>query len=106
MASGCTPVSESISYLYETGLVYKAEIRQGNVFNMVQVDQLKAGMTPQEVHDIMGGAIVHDAFHLYQWDYINSSSVRGKMTVYRVSVQFDRDTHLVNKITETGKIPK
>jgi outer membrane protein assembly factor BamE (lipoprotein component of BamABCDE complex) len=106
LIGGCAPAKDATSLLYESGFIYKADIHQGNDFNMSQVNQLKVGMNPQQIYDVMGPAMVHDPFHLYQWDYINSSSIRGEMTVYRVSIQFDRKTQLVKDIIKSGKIPK
>lgn len=51
---------------------YKPDVQQGNTFDDKQVNQLKVGMTPQQVTFILGTALLKDPFHKNRWDYVYS----------------------------------
>lgn len=59
--------------------VYKVTIEQGNVITQEMVDQLKPGMSREQVEYIMGSPIVKDTFNEDRWDYIYSIQ-RGDKT--------------------------
>lgn len=52
--------------------VYKIDIPQGNVVNQEMVDQLRPGMTENQVRFIMGSPLMTDTFHEGRWDYLYS----------------------------------
>lgn len=52
--------------------VYKIDVEQGNIITQEMVDQLRPGMTPNQVRFIMGSPLVTDTFHADRWDYIYS----------------------------------
>ena len=49
---------------------FKPEIRQGNFLQQDKVDQLKLGMTRQQVVLLMGRPMIQDPFHQNRWDYV------------------------------------
>ena len=49
---------------------YKVEVQQGNFVSKEQVQALQAGMTRQQVREILGTPLLVDVFHLDRWDYV------------------------------------
>ena len=49
---------------------YKVEVVQGNFVSKEQVDALKAGMSRQQVREILGTSLLTDVFHNDRWDYV------------------------------------
>lgn len=66
-----------IASLHLTGCVYKIDIQQGNIVTQSQVDQLKPGMTPNQVRYVMGTPLLMDLFHPDRWDYVYSFQKAG-----------------------------
>ena len=52
--------------------VYKIPIEQGNVITQDMVDQLKPGMSREQVEFIMGSPLIRDSFNAERWDYLYS----------------------------------
>ncbi|MCP3908132.1 MAG: outer membrane protein assembly factor BamE [Oceanicoccus sp.] len=50
--------------------VYKITVEQGNVITQEIVDQLKPGMSKDQVEYIMGSPLIKDSFNAKRWDYI------------------------------------
>ena len=50
--------------------LYRVEIVQGNVVTKEQAEQVKPGMSREQVRDILGSPMVADAFHADRWDYV------------------------------------
>lgn len=72
--------------------VYKIPIEQGNVITQEMVDQLKPGMSREQVEYIMGSPLIKDTFNQARWDYVYSIQ-RGKQPreQYRMSIFFKHD---------------
>ena len=49
---------------------YKPDIQQGNFVSQEMVQQLKAGMTREQVRFLLGTPLLTDIFHADRWDYI------------------------------------
>lgn len=49
--------------------VYKVVIQQGNYLEEDMIEQLKPGLTKQQVRYIMGTPLVEDTFNQDRWDY-------------------------------------
>ncbi len=72
--------------------VYKISITQGNVILQDMVDQLRPGMTKNQVIFVMGTPLVRDPFHQDRWDYVyNFQPGGGARTQERVTVLFVDD---------------
>ncbi|KAA0876478.1 outer membrane protein assembly factor BamE [Nitrincola tapanii] len=80
--------------------VYKIDIPQGNVVTQEMVDQLRPGMTHNQVRYIMGTPLVTDTFTDNRWDYLYSLKpgsgprVQERITLYfeeGVLVRFSGD---------------
>ena len=69
--------------------VYKIPIEQGNVITQEMVDQLKPGMSREQVEYIMGSPLVQDSFNAQRWDYVYSIQ-RNKLPreQYRMTIFF------------------
>ena len=52
--------------------VYKIDIPQGNVVSQDMVDQLRPGMSYNQVRFIMGTPLITDTFSGERWDYLYS----------------------------------
>lgn len=81
-----------VSLLLLTGCsVYRPDINQGNYIAKDMVDQLKPGMTKEQVEYLMGPAMVADPFHVNRWDYLYTidSRLEGHDVYKRVTVYFD-----------------
>jgi outer membrane protein assembly factor BamE len=53
-----------------TSLVYRIDVRQGNMVTQDMVAQLKPGLTKDQVRFILGTPLVADMFHADRWDYV------------------------------------
>jgi outer membrane protein assembly factor BamE len=49
---------------------YRMEIQQGNFITQEQVEQLKDGMSREQVRFVLGTPLLTDVFHADRWDYI------------------------------------
>jgi len=69
---------------------YRMEIQQGNYISQQMVDQLKPGMSKEQVRFVLGTPLVTDIFHGDRWDYIyfREASRTAKPERRRLSVFF------------------
>ena len=91
-------LSESISSFAQTisPKIYKTDINQGSVLRTKNFEQVKIGMTKEQVLKLIGSPSVTDIFHKNQWDYIHNSILKdGQTLFFRVSIIFTD-----NKITK------
>ena len=58
-------------------IIYKQNIQQGNALEQDKLDQLKLGMTMNQVAFLLGTPSIRDPFHHNRWDYLSSFSRRG-----------------------------
>jgi len=73
-------------------LVYRLSIQQGNIVDQSQIDQLKYGMTKDQVSFVLGTPMVRDAFDADRWDYIYTLvNGRGKQFRKNLVVSFKGD---------------
>lgn len=72
--------------------VYKLTIEQGNIVTQEMVDQLKPGMSREQVEFIMGSPLIKDSFNRDRWDYLYSIE-RGDepREQHRLSIFFEYD---------------
>lgn len=87
--------------------VYRLAIDQGNVVKQEMIDQLKPGMSKEQVQFIMGTPMIQNTFREDRWDY-SFTLQRGYETLkqYQMSVFFENDqlTHYTGNFrpTEAG----
>jgi len=74
LAAGCAraplPVPEIVK-------PYRITIQQGNYVTREMVQQLKPGMTREQVRFILGTPLLTDIFHADRWDYVFYRDVPG-----------------------------
>ena len=74
-------------------LIYKLPTRQGNVIEQKQLDQLRLGMTPDQVRFLMGTPLAQSPFVEHRWDYLGYyKSPRGVVSQRLVSLYFEGET--------------
>ena len=72
--------------------VYKISITQGNVVLQNMVNQLRPGMSKNQVIFVMGTPLVRDPFHQDRWDYVyNFQPGGGARTQERITIFFVDD---------------
>ncbi len=71
-------------------LVYKQNVQQGNSLDQEDLDQLRLGMSMNQVAFLLGTPSVKDPFHHDRWDYVSAFARRGGEPVIRtVTLLFD-----------------
>jgi len=72
--------------------VYKITVEQGNIITQEMVDQLKPGMSREQVEYIMGRALIKDSFNGDRWDYLYSSKKGDEEgEQHRLTIFFEND---------------
>lgn len=85
LTSGCTYFS-----------VYKRDLAQGNLVTNSMVEQLRPGMSRQEVINLMGSPLLEAPFSADQWDYVyRLDEAYGDVMQRRVTLTF-AGNNLVN----------
>ena len=75
------------------GIVYRQPVFQGNLLESKNVEQLKAGMTRQQVFSLLGSPPVADPFHQSRWDYVATQRRRtGDTEVKNLTLYFEGDS--------------
>lgn len=71
-------------------IIYKQNIQQGNAIEQDKLNQLKLGMTMNQVAFLLGTPSIRDPFHHNRWDYMSSFSRRGGDPLTRlVTLRFE-----------------
>ena len=93
LAAGCAMPKMPKMPKFKIPRVHKITVQQGNVITQEMVDQLKPGMTREQVAFIMGEPVVRNIFNQDRWDYIYTIRVPGRFeTEQRFTVFFQNDT--------------
>jgi outer membrane protein assembly factor BamE len=72
--------------------VHKIDIQQGNALSQDAVEQLKPGMTPNQVTFLLGHPMVTDMFQPQRWDYVYYFKPGGgKAELRRLTVYFEHN---------------
>ena len=72
--------------------LHRVTVQQGNVITQEMVDQLKPGMTREQVAFVMGQPVVRNAFDDTRWDYVYTIDVPGSFeSRLLVSLHFSGD---------------
>lgn len=80
----------TVFFLPACQLIYKLPTRQGNVIEQKQLEQLKTGMTPDQVRFLLGTPLASSPFRDDRWDYVGYyKSPRGQVASRVVSLYFD-----------------
>src|SRR5512144_2223067 len=80
MLAGCQSISNVASGMASSMSVvtgwaptflgpYRPDVHQGNIITQEMVDQLRQGMTREQVRFMLGTPLLTDEFHKDRWDY-------------------------------------
>jgi outer membrane protein assembly factor BamE len=82
---------------------YRPDIQQGNFVSQEMIEQLKVGMTREQVRFLLGTPLLTDVFHADRWDFpFYLARGNGELTSSRVTVHFKDNK--VEKI-DGGNLP-
>lgn len=71
---------------------YRPDIQQGNFVSQEMLNQLKVGMTREQVRFVLGTPLLASIFHADRWDYpFRLERGNGELTTSRVTVYFKDD---------------
>ena len=71
--------------------IYRAPMQQGNIITQSAVDQLKIGMTPEQVYYVLGSPVLSSSDVLKQWDYVDYYDRKdGKPIKKRLRLLFEQ----------------
>ena len=72
---------------------YRMEIQQGNFITQDMLNQLRPGMTRDQVRFVLGSPLVVDLFHSDRWDYVFQRQLEFSRGVEqrKLSVFFESD---------------
>ena len=92
LLAGCASSTDSGSKLISFPGAYKIDIQQGNVITQEMINQLRPGMTRNQVQYVMGTPLLNDAFDQDRWDYVYSNQPGGKnRTQQTLTIFFQND---------------
>ena len=70
--------------------LYKDDINQGSVLERFKINQLKLGMSEQQVQELIGSPSIVDPFHNNQWHYVHHSILHERADVkYALILDFE-----------------
>lgn len=79
--------------LASCGIVYKPDVQQGNLLDPRNVQQLKPGMSKEQVLALLGSPSVTSPFAQSRWDYVATMQKRGgKVQERTLTLYFNNDT--------------
>jgi outer membrane protein assembly factor BamE len=70
LLTGCSSTTNFDNYLPGFLKTYRIDIQQGNVVTQEMVDQLKVGMTREQVRFVLGTPLLVDPFKANRWEYV------------------------------------
>jgi outer membrane protein assembly factor BamE len=121
-AAACGSVDAVSHSVTDSITPYRVEVVQGNFVSKEQVEQLKPGLSRQQVKELLGTPLVTDVFHANRWDYIFTLRRQGvpdqarRLTLYfkgDALERFDGDampseTEFIASINKRkdGKVPQ
>ncbi|HJU26631.1 MAG TPA: outer membrane protein assembly factor BamE [Rhodanobacteraceae bacterium] len=83
----------AVALLAGCGVIYKPDVQQGNLLDGRSVQQLKPGMSKQQVLALLGSPSVSSPFSQNRWDYVATMQRRGGKVLERsLTLYFDNDT--------------
>lgn len=75
------------------GVIYKPDVQQGNLLDARNVQQLKPGMSKEQVLALLGSPSVTSPFAQSRWDYVATMQQRGGKILERtLTLYFNNDT--------------
>lgn len=101
VVSGCALRSAGSSGLFEP---YRTDLPQGNYLTQEMVDQIKPGMTREQVKFALGSPLLAPVFRTDRWDYVfRYQRANGTSELRSVLVVFKDDK--VAQVRVAGTLP-
>lgn len=92
LLGACSTVSNNARTALSSLTPYRVEVVQGNFVSKEQVEQLKPGMSRQQVREVLGTSLLTDVFHKDRWDYVFTMRRQGvEPQQRRLTLYFDGD---------------
>lgn len=94
--AACALVDDPVARAMRKVTPYRIEVVQGNFVSKEQVQALRAGMTRNQVKEILGTPLIASVFHADRWDYAFTIQRKGtqpqqrKLSVFFLNDVFDR----------------
>lgn len=87
LLAGCESVRSWVPPLIQP---YRPDVQQGNVVTQEMVDQLREGMTRDQVRFLLGSPMLASVFHQDRWDYVYylKRGKGGETQMRRLTVNF------------------
>jgi len=114
-------ISLTLVFISGCNLLYRQPVYQGTLLEKKNVDQLKEGMSQQEVFQLVGTPPIADPFHQSRWDYTATRRHRySDMEVKTMTLYFEsgtlvkwegeyfpeEDLELVKEMRKFGNLPR
>lgn len=85
-------LSVSLAGCHHLPVGYDIDVQQGNIITQESVQQLKVGMTREQVVEIMGEPVMINTFDTRCWDYVYTDVSRRKSFVKnKVTLIFEQN---------------
>ena len=100
LLSACSTIDDPMARAIRKVTPFRVEVVQGNFVSKEQVQALRAGMSRNQVKDILGTPLIASVFHSDRWDYAFTIVRKGtkpqqrQLSVYfkdELYVRFDGD---------------
>jgi outer membrane protein assembly factor BamE len=89
VAGGCAQRDPNRSGLFEA---FRTDLPQGNYLTQQTLDQVKEGMTREQVRFALGTPLLHHVFHPDRWDYVfRYQFPNGRAELRRATIVFRDD---------------
>jgi outer membrane protein assembly factor BamE len=92
LAAGCSTADRSRSGVFEP---YRIDVPQGNYVDRTMIEQVKPGMSREQVRFALGTPLLVDPFRTDRWDYVfRFQHPNGSADLRRATVLFSEGTVL------------
>lgn len=86
LLTACANTMDSLPF------VYRMDVEQGTPIEQEKINQLRKGMTREQVRFVLGPPAVTDVFHPDRWDYVHTMKRgKGDVEIRRFAVFFEGD---------------
>ncbi len=92
--AGCSSIGDYVPRMPRFLTPYRPDVQQGNVITSDMVEQLRAGMTRDQVKFMLGTPLLADNFHPDRWDYLYYLNPRSGSPQRRNLVVYFKDNRL------------
>ena len=94
LLSACSTIDDPMARAIRKVTPFRVEVVQGNFVSKEQVQALRAGMSRNQVKDILGTPLIASVFHSDRWDYAFMIVRKGTQPQQRqLSVYFKDDLY-------------